>query len=157
MTLALQAASIVVAIAAAVIAVREVRLLLRGIETQLRVQSFLSFTGRYNEIVRDLPIDVLGGGGSGIALGGILDEKERARILVGIKRYFDLCSEEYFLRHEGMLKEPEWSEWERFLSANLGREIVMEVWRLIEGDGYSEGFRKHVELLAGKNKAGGLR
>ena len=93
---------VIVAMAAAVIA-------LRGVRDQLWLQTFAEYTRRYGEIARELPSEARDPGGRFVLTE--LDKAEQGRVLNIARAYLNLCSEEYFLHSRGKIDDETWRIW----------------------------------------------
>jgi len=82
---------------------------------QSKMQTFLTYTQRYQDILINLPIGVES---DNFSIEN-LEEKEREHILRWIRAYFDLCSEEYFLNKNKLLDENAWQLWESGMTHSL--------------------------------------
>ena len=97
----------VVGVVSVLVAMGATAAALRGVREQLRLQVFLEFTRRYNELVLDLPEG---------ARDPRVDPDTVSRIDPAALRrfargYFNLCSEEHFLQRQKKIEPTIWSIW----------------------------------------------
>src|SRR5947209_3332700 len=78
---------------------------LKELSTQAKLNVFTTFTTRYSEIVSKLPDEVnINDRSVLVDLSG-----ERRNELMGLfRKFFDLCSEEYYLFEEGLVNKKVW-------------------------------------------------
>jgi hypothetical protein len=87
-------------------------------QTEIAQLSFFSeYTKRYQKIVLNLPenqddIEIF------------TDEHKR-----WLRVYFDLCSEEYFLKEEGYINIKVWNEWEEGMKNTFGKKAILAYWQ----------------------------
>jgi hypothetical protein len=97
-------------IAAVVIAATAIIVTGWGIRDQLWIITFTEYTGRYAQIVRELPSEARDPGG-GFDMKG-LTKPERDGLLNVTRNYINLCSEEFYLRSRRKIDKETWSIWE---------------------------------------------
>lgn len=109
---------------------------------QLQLSFFSEYTKRYQEIMLNFPTSI---NRSDFDFDNLdLDVKER--ILVYMRAYFDLCSEEYFLNIKGNIDKKTWKEWESGIKYTFSKKAFKEGWILISLDSsYYEEFTKYVK------------
>jgi hypothetical protein len=83
---------------------------LTNIRTQLRIAVFSEYTKRYADIVDRLPFDARRIGAQFEP--EKLPDAERKEYLNAMRRYFNLCSEELYLRNSGRIARTTWKIWE---------------------------------------------
>ena len=75
---------------------------------QARLQNFTVYTERYQNIMLQLPV--------AIASGDFdlqrLSEEEKETTLRWLRAYFDLCSEEHYLKKRKLVEKEVWKLWE---------------------------------------------
>jgi len=116
----------------------------RSIATQLRVIAFLEFTRRYSEIIVQMPTAARALKDD-VSLSS-LPQSERAATLNAFRLYFNLCSEEFYLSEEKVLRKPTWRIWRRELSTYLRTQIARDAWTEVRGE-YYKTFRNEVERI----------
>ncbi|MEI8191551.1 MAG: hypothetical protein WCI75_17695 [candidate division NC10 bacterium] len=80
-----------------------------GLREQLWLQTFAEYTRRYAEIVDALPSDAIRPGAAYDYAS--LPPSERDALLRGMRRYLNLCSEEFFLNSRGKIDATTWEIW----------------------------------------------
>jgi len=96
------------------------------------LQMFTEYTRRYQEIMLQFPSDVLS---SGFVLSDV-EDCERERIIRYMRAYFDLCSEEYYLNVERILKRDVWDLWESGMRYGFSRPAFQQAWEVLQKDKY---------------------
>ena len=109
---------------------------------QSRMQSFLIYTQRYQDILINLPIGVES---KNFTLDK--DEKEREHMLRWLRAYFDLCSEEYHLHKTGLIQKKVWNLWEAGMKDSLQKPAFVEAWKEIQANNYYN--KKFSNFIAG--------
>ena len=68
-----------------------------------------------------------------------------------MRQYFDLCSEEFYLKEKKRWIEKElWQEWEQGIRYYMGKPAFREVWREVRNEeDYYTGFVLFMDGLAG--------
>ena len=98
---------------------------------QSKMQTFLTYTQRYQDIVIHLPIGV-----ESDKFELTKDPKEREDILRWLRSYFDLCSEEYYLNQSSLVDGKVWSLWKAGMSDSLKKPAFIQAWKEIQSNGY---------------------
>ena len=108
------------------------------------LQTFSDYTRRYDDILDRLPeearvpeetlnLDDLG-------------TAERRRLLVGLRRYFNLCSEEFYLRKRRRIDSETWKIWESGIRATMRLPTFRRAWEIIGPEyGYFEDFQAFMQ------------
>ena len=88
-----------------------------------------SLVEAYRDILKDLPVESL------IAPDDPLDDEVK-RHLTGFYRYFDLCNQQVFLRHQlpPRITAEVWNDWRDGIDAHLHRASFQRAWQII-GEG----------------------
>lgn len=97
-----------------------------------KMQTFLTYTQRYQDIVINLPIGVES---ERFSIEG-MEDKEREQILRWLRAYFDLCSEEYYLKNNKLVDEKVWQLWEAGMTDSLRKPAFMEAWTAVQSNNY---------------------
>ena len=121
---------------------------LNGVKKQMWLQSFLEFTGRYNQLVEKLPSLVRSGDPT--ATLEQLTDSEHHQVENAVRGYLNLCSEELYLVSRGHLDKQTWSIWKDGIRAFFESGISREVWADIrsEYESYEE-FTTLVDQMGG--------
>lgn len=122
----------VVASVAVLIAVFTLAYQIRQERKSSHLQAFAEYTRRYQEIMSDLPSDILS---EAIDLES-LDQQVREKILRTMRAYFDMCSEEYYLFEQRILKKEVWDLWELGMRDGFRRPAFRQAWEIIQRDKY---------------------
>jgi hypothetical protein len=116
---------------------------------QMNAQTFLTYTQRYEAIMAVLPLEV--------RLRRFDEETSiafAANTVVkdAYLRYFNLCSEEYYLWRTGHLSSQLWKIWEHEIVRTARSPLGRAVWKSVrhEFDSFSE-FREWLEMQAPLN------
>ena len=100
----------------------------RGIRKQLAITNICEYTKRYQEIIKNLPKEVLA---DDFNLSNFSDKKQE-EILRYMWLYFDLCYEEYVLYYELKLVDKKvWKIWESGIRSALNRPSFIQCWNII--------------------------
>lgn len=93
------------------------------------MSTFIEYTERYSAIVDGLPADVRDPRAH-VDLAALDDEK-RLHILGVMRRYFNMCSEEYFLAQEGFLYGAVWEIWKTGIRDMATYPFFDDTWRAL--------------------------
>ncbi len=103
---------------------------IRQFRKQLQLNFFSDYTKRYQQIILGFPE-------------GINDKNfriseqpadQRAHTLRHMRAYFDLCSEEYYLKIQGHIDKDMWKEWESGIRFALSKPAFQEAWHTLHQD-----------------------
>lgn len=112
------------------------------------VQIFFEYTRRYAEIIEDFPetINELSFD-FGQLEGGLRDKTMRT-----MRRYFDMCSEQYWLQKERYIPQKIWKEWKDGMKTAFNKTAFRTAWAKISKDQrYPGSFIQFVEELTRRN------
>ena len=98
-------------VAAVVVSAIAVVAALKGVRDQLRVTVFLTYTERYTKVMNGLPFEARRPEGKYQLSSRPVEEIDR--VLSAFREYFNLCSEEMWLREHRRIDQATWSIWER--------------------------------------------
>ena len=136
-----------IALGAAVIAICALSWQVYANSRQSRMQTFLSYTQRYQEILITLPIGVE-------SVDFILEEKEekeREQILRWLRAYFDLCSEEFYLNNNRLVNKEVWNLWQMGMADSLKKPAFIYAWKKIQSNNYYHPeFAAYIDGLIGE-------
>jgi len=101
------------------------------------VTLYFEFNERYAEIRWQLPNDILSDNFD-------ISRLENEDLMKLIRRYFDLCSEEFYLREKKRWIEKElWQEWEIGIKYYMSKPAFIEAWQKVRNEeDYYVGFVK---------------
>ncbi|WP_229773232.1 hypothetical protein [Vibrio parahaemolyticus] len=110
---------------------------------QLKLQNYMEYTKRYQEIILNFPESV---NEKSFVLDSFSPEI-RDKTMRYMRVYFDLCFEEYDLHNKKMIDEDMWVTWEGGMKFAFSKPAFIQAWDIIKLDTeYSEGFNKLVEF-----------
>lgn len=93
---------------------------------QLQVAVFLTYTDRYAKAMGDLPFEARRPG-SDYRIAS-LSPQERARVLSAYREYFNICSEEIWLRQRRRIDHATWAVWEKGMQQVARFPCFREAW-----------------------------
>lgn len=117
---------------------------LRSVRDQLWLQTFSEYTRRYLDILDSLPEEAR-----------VPDESldpnelrpaERRKLLISLRRYFNLCSEEFYLRKRKRIDAETWRIWESGIQATMRLPTFRNGWTILGPEyAYFAGFHAFME------------
>jgi hypothetical protein len=109
---------------------------------QIRLTLYAEYTKRYQEIAYRFPLDIFN---SEFTYKKHKDQEEE--ILRNMRVYFDLCSEEYFLRRK--LEKKVWAEWEKGMKVAFECPAFKIAWERFNtvNDDYFDEFKMYVNSV----------
>ena len=113
-------------------------------DKQLQLNFFADYTKRYQKIMINLPADI------NMDDFNIheLENDTKEKILVYMRSYFDLCSEEYYLSQKKLIDDDTWKEWSSGIEYTFSKKAFQEGWKLIALDTkYYHDFTEHINNL----------
>lgn len=119
----------------------------KSYKDQMNAQVFLQYTQRFEEIMQSFPKNAWSARlNSETALPEPSEE-----LNLGVLRYLNLCSEEYYLYREKYLSKKVWSIWEHELARTLRTPLFLREWKKVanEFDAYPE-FQSFVKSTQAK-------
>jgi hypothetical protein len=122
----------IISLTAVVVAILALGWQIRTSNKQSKMQTFLTYTERYQEIVLNLPI---GMESEDFSIENF-DEKTQEKILKWLRAYFDLCSEEYYLKNNRLIDKEAWRLWESGMKDSLKKPAFIQSWRIIQTNKY---------------------
>ncbi|MFQ5864654.1 MAG: hypothetical protein ACE5IW_05430 [bacterium] len=99
---------------------------------QMRLQNFMEYTLRYQNIMLELPISIES---NNFTLQS-LNNQEKENVLKYLRAYFDLCSEEYYLEKNALIDKYVWDLWEKGMKDSFRKPAFKEGWEIIQKDSY---------------------
>lgn len=94
---------------------------------QMNCQVFLAYNERYERVIRAFPPGSLE---SRLRLGETLPERSE-ELSICLLRYFNLCSEEFFLYRQGFLSKKIWAIWEPEIIRMFRSPVLRREWQRI--------------------------
>ncbi len=130
-------------VAAVVVSALAIAVALKGVRDQLRVTVFLTYTERYSKVMNGVPFEARRPG-SDYQLDSRHAE-EKARVLSAFREYFNLCSEEMWLREHRRIDRATWQIWERGMQQVARFPSFREAWEFLASEyAYYGRFQKFV-------------
>jgi hypothetical protein len=87
-------------------------------------QVFIEYTRRYGEVMKELDA----AGGRSESAFTTQSPPESREITLAVLHYLNLCSEEFYMRRNGMLSRRVWNIWEGEINRNLGSALLLREW-----------------------------
>ena len=112
------------------------------LQDQLSSNFFAEYTKRYQEIILNLPIDIEK---KGFDLNN-LDKAEKDKTIHYIRVYFDLCSEQHYLKEKKRIDDDTWNEWKEGMQHYFSNPLFSYVWKeYYQYSEYFNDFKRFVE------------
>jgi hypothetical protein len=102
----------------------------RSFKKQLQLNFFSEYTRRYQEITLNLPESI----NDDDFDYGSLPPDVKDKIMRYMRAYFDLCSEEYFLKSKGNIDNDTWQEWETGMKFAFSKSAFQQAWEMLQLD-----------------------
>jgi hypothetical protein len=102
----------------------------RSFQKQLQLNFFSEYTKRYQEITLNLPESI----NREDFDYDLLEAEVRDKTLRYMRAYFDLCSEEYFLKRKKHIDDETWREWKTGMEFAFSKTAFREAWKLLQLD-----------------------
>ena len=136
--------SVLVEVLTVVLAAAAILYSMHGLKQQLRLSTFLEFTRRYSEIMDPLPFDArIPDSPYDLAK---VPAEEREQVLRVVRKYANLCSEEFHLHQKKKIDGDTWEIWRLGMQDTMRLPCFRDGWRQIraEYDLYGD-FRRMVD------------
>jgi hypothetical protein len=112
---------------------------------------FLEYTRRYETIAADLPPDLRTNLGTWDREYSKKKDQLSESVQQAIVRYFNLCSEEFYLHSVGLIDQPVWQLWKSYMEAILKTELFTRAWKQLRERYIAQApFQEFMDALAGK-------
>lgn len=121
-----------IAVAAVVVALLALWYQVLQSNRQARLQNFLTYSQRYQEILVHLPTKMEA---RDFDLEE-LDEEKKEEVLRWLRAYFDLCSEQFYLKGKRLVEPDFWRLWEGGIVDSLRKPGYVQGWKIIQRDQY---------------------
>lgn len=109
---------------------------------QVKLQNFIEYTKRYQEIILNFPENVNEQSFSLQAM----SEKEKNCTMRYMRAYFDLCFEEYTLRQKKFIDSDLWSIWNDGMKVAFSKSAFRQAWEIVKTDTkFGDDFETFVE------------
>lgn len=102
----------------------------RSFKKQLQLNFFSEYTRRYQEIILNLPESI----NEDNFDYSVLPQDVKDKTMRYMRAYFDLCSEEYFLKIKGNIDDETWSEWETGMKFAFSKSAFQQAWEMLQLD-----------------------
>jgi hypothetical protein len=102
----------------------------KSFKQQLQLNFFAEYTKRYQEIILNFPESI----NEQDFRFDSLAADVRAKTLRYMRAYFDLCSEEYFLKRQGHIDDQTWKEWEMGMKFAFSKPAFQQAWAILNID-----------------------
>jgi hypothetical protein len=129
----------------AVVAIAGLIIQSRSTRKQLKLQNFIEYTKRYQEVVLNFPENI---NRKDFQIDAIDSEEVKNKTMRYMRAYIDLCFEEYTLYKKGFIDKDLWSIWKRGMETAFSKPAFQQAWALIQKDTeYGDEFRKFADDL----------
>jgi len=115
----------------AVVAIAGLIIQSRSTRKQLKLQNFIEYTKRYQEIVLNFPENI---NRKDFHLDTIDSEEAKNKTMRYMRAYLDLCFEEYTLHKKGFIDKDLWSIWKGGMETAFSKPAFQQAWVLIQED-----------------------
>ena len=113
-----------------VIAILGLMFTILSFRQQLRQNFFTDYTKRYQKIMLHLPEEFY----TNEVTYKELQNEARAYL----RAYFDLCSEEYYLKTSGKIDKEVWENWKQGIVYIFNKELILEAWSHFNQENYQD-------------------
>ena len=103
----------------------------RSTRKQIKLQNFIEYTKRYQEIVLNFPEGI---NRSSFVIRDISPQQEHDKTMRYMRAYIDLCFEEYTLHEKGFIDDDLWSIWEGGMKTAFSKAAFKQAWIAIRED-----------------------
>ena len=131
-------------LAGVLIAAYAVIVTLRGIRDQLRLSTFLEYTGRYSQIMDAVPFEAR----DPYRVFDLesLPTDEREQVLGAVRKYVNLCSEELHLHELGRIDKETWEVWQTGIRDTMRTACFQKGWQMIRREyDFNTGFQEMMD------------
>ncbi|MEI7502576.1 MAG: hypothetical protein WCJ61_04775 [Paludibacter sp.] len=112
------------------IAISTLTIVIYNFKQQLKESFFTDYTKRYQEIMLHLPEKYY----TNEATYNELKDEAKAYL----RAYFDLCSEEYFLKSTKKIDKDVWDNWKQGIVYAFKKKVVLEAWNHFNQENYKD-------------------
>jgi hypothetical protein len=102
----------------------------RAAAKQVRLQNFIEYTKRYQNIILNFPETV----NESTFMLDNLSEDVKVKTMRYMRAYFDLCYEEFVLHEKKFIDDEFWEIWKDGMKAAFGKPAFKEAWQKISKD-----------------------
>jgi len=97
---------------------------------QLQLNFFADYTRRYQEIILNFPESI---NKDSFDIDS-LPSDVRDKTLRYMRAYFDLCSEEYYLKRKNNIDNDTWDEWKTGMQFAFSKSAFIQAWKILRLD-----------------------
>jgi len=117
----------------------------RSTRKQVKLQNFIEYTKRYQEIILNFPENI----NEADFTFDDMDTETRNKTMRYMRAYFDLCFEEYTLYKKKFIDDDLWSIWKGGMEVAFSKPAFQQAWEAIQKDTkFGEGFEAFVQNQA---------
>ena len=102
----------------------------RSTRKQVKLQNFIEYTKRYQEIILNFPENI---NDEDFVFEGMKKEI-KDKTMRYMRAYFDLCFEEYTLHEKKFIDDDLWSIWEGGMEMAFSKAAFQQAWKIIQED-----------------------
>lgn len=114
----------------------------RSTRKQVKLQNFIEYTKRYQEIILNFPENI---NEPNFALDALLPEVKN-KTMRYMRAYFDLCFEEFTLHEKKLIDNDLWSIWRDGMEVAFSKTAFKQAWIAIKNDTkFNSNFETYVE------------
>ncbi len=112
---------------------------------------FMGYTQRYQEILIHFPIDIAK---DDFNLEVFLEKEEnKDELLLWMRAYFNICSEEYQLGKDKLIDKHIWKLWDAGIVSSMSKPSFQNAWKRIEVcNYYNEDFHNYITRIINSSK-----
>lgn len=114
---------------------------LRELKDQSKLSVFTTYTTRYSDIIEGLPTNV------NEKSRGLEEFPDKSRTMNFMRRFFDLCSEEFYLHQRKFIDNKVWKLWGEGMSFHLSFKSVQDAWLIVKVEGYDTDFVTFIQNI----------
>ena len=116
------------------------------LKKQLIIQNFAEYTRRYQDLLLMFPEDI------NVPTFALDGRSDRDKVMRVMRAYFDMCSEEYYLRSHDLIDFRVWQIWQEGMTFAIGKRAFSDAWSKIQKDSqYDSEFRGFVNARTAKS------
>ena len=97
---------------------------------QAKLQNFIEYTKRYQEIILNFPENI---NEQSFSFDSMLRE-DKNKTMRYMRAYFDLCFEEFTLHEKGFIDNDLWSIWNGGMEEAFSKSAFKQGWKIIRND-----------------------
>lgn len=133
---------------AALVAIAALIIESRWTRKQVKLQNFIEYTKRYQEIVLNFPENV----NEHSFTFDALPYDEKSKTMRYMRAYFDLCFEEFTLHEKGFIDDDLWTIWKGGMETAYSKTAFRQAWATIRNDTqFGANFQRFVDSHVGPN------